>query len=57
MGSSTIVYAPIGGTLVSIETGKETRLAAGAAISIAVAPDQLHLFDRTTDQALPRERI
>ena len=55
MGSSTIVYAPIGGTLVAIATGKETALVPGAAVGIGVVPGRMHLFAADTGLAVARE--
>jgi multiple sugar transport system ATP-binding protein len=52
MGSSTIVYTRIGENLVAIETGKDTNLGAGSAVSLDIDPNRLHLFDAVTGRSL-----
>jgi multiple sugar transport system ATP-binding protein len=52
MGSTTIIYAPLGGKLIACQTEKETALTAGSPIGIGIAPGRLHLFDPTTEAAL-----
>jgi ABC-type sugar transport system ATPase subunit len=52
MGSATIVYVPLAGRLIAVETDKATALTAGSRVSLAVPPDRLHLFDRETERAI-----
>ncbi|MBA3416141.1 MAG: ABC transporter ATP-binding protein [Chloroflexia bacterium] len=52
MGSTTIVYAPLGGKLIAIETDKGTDLAPGDAVGVGVDPGRLHLFDPKTGRSL-----
>jgi len=52
MGSSTIVYTELGKKLVAIETGKDTSLSVGSAVSLDIDPKRLHLFDASTGRSL-----
>ncbi len=52
MGSTTILYAPLGGKLIAIETDKTTDLTAGDAVGIGIEPGRLHLFDRESGRSL-----
>jgi multiple sugar transport system ATP-binding protein len=52
MGSSTILYSRLGVQLVAIETGKDTPLKVGEAVSLSVDPRQLHLFHTETGESL-----
>jgi multiple sugar transport system ATP-binding protein len=52
MGSSTIVYSQLGERLIAIETGKDTPLRVGHAVSLAIDPNRLHLFDPETGLSL-----
>ena len=52
MGSATIVYVPLGGQLIAIQTEKETDLAPGSPVGIGVARGRLHLFDGATERSL-----
>ncbi len=52
MGSSTIVYTQVGAKLVAIETGKDTTLSIGSAVSLDIDPNRLHLFDASTGRSL-----
>jgi ABC-type sugar transport system ATPase subunit len=52
MGSTTIVYAPLGGRLLAVEVAKGSELAPGAAVAVAVPAERIHLFDPATERAL-----
>jgi multiple sugar transport system ATP-binding protein len=52
MGSTTIVYAPLGGELIAVETDKETDLTPGTPVGVGVAPGRLHLFDPESGRSL-----
>ncbi len=52
MGSTTILYAPLGNKLIAIETDKGTDLVAGAQVGIGIEPGRLHLFDRESGRSL-----
>jgi multiple sugar transport system ATP-binding protein len=53
MGSTTIVYAPLGGKLIAVEVAKGSPLVAGTTVAVGVAAERLHLFDPATERALP----
>jgi multiple sugar transport system ATP-binding protein len=55
MGSSTILYSRLGEQLVAIETGKDTPLQVGEAVSLSVDPQHMHLFDVETARSLAKE--
>jgi ABC-type sugar transport system ATPase subunit len=51
MGSSTILHSRPGEQLVAIETGKDTPLQVGEAVSLTVDPQHMHLFDCGTGES------
>jgi multiple sugar transport system ATP-binding protein len=55
MGSATVLYAPVGERLVTIETDKETRFIAGAPVGITLPPERLHVFDAGSEESLRQE--
>ena len=57
MGSSTVVYVPIGGKLVSIEVGKESMVTAGDHVSVSLPPERIHLFAADTGRSLAAATI
>ncbi len=52
MGSTTIVYAPLGGKLIAIETDKQTDLTPGTPVGVDIAPGRLHVFDSDSTRSI-----
>jgi hypothetical protein len=46
------VYTEIGAKLIAIETGKDTSLSVGSAVSLDIDANRLHLFDASTGRSL-----
>lgn len=56
MGSSTVVYVPLGGKLVSIEVGKDSAVKAGEQVAVTVPTDRVHLFNADSGVSLAAPR-
>lgn len=52
MGSSTVIYAPIGNKLITIETGKESSITAGSPVSLELPANSVHIFDTVSEESL-----
>ena len=52
MGSATIEYALVAGSLMAIEMDKSTEVAPGETIGVDVPWDRIHIFDKESGQSL-----
>jgi multiple sugar transport system ATP-binding protein len=52
MGSATVLYAPVGEKLITIETDKVSRFAVGAEIGLTLLPERVHVFDAESESSL-----
>jgi multiple sugar transport system ATP-binding protein len=56
LGDATLVTVRVGGALVATKAPKDFRIEIGAALAIAIPPNVVHLFDKSTGARLPEKR-